>query len=317
MIGVPLVAALAAAAAFLTLGAGQAPAPQQQPPGPSLCPGASGVSPGHSSDRPASLPRSRSADRLIWSDEFDGTSGALPDPSRWLIETGGKGWGEGELQAYTDSPDNVSLTGDGQLEITARQERGAGGAAYTSARISTCGTFEFTGGRVEARLKLPRGQGLWPAFWTMGASGKWPQDGEIDILESINGMATIDANIHQPRADGSDWELAKSSPRAPSGTWADDYHVVAVDWTRDELTWSIDGNPFARTTRAETPADGFWVLDRKPQVIVLNLAVGGYPGRPNRSTAFPASLLVDYVRVYANDDTDVHTNLTGPTTARK
>lgn len=242
----------------------------------------------------------------LWSDEFDAAAGTPIDPSRWFVETGGLGWGVGELQAYTDSPTNVAYNGDGQLVITARREAGAGGAEFTSGRLSTCGAFEFNHGRVEARIQIPRGTGLWPAFWLVGADHPWPQHGEIDILEAVNEMAQIDFNTHQPQSDGTDWELSNSSPRHPSGTWSGDYHVFAVDWTTDAITWSVDGVDYATITRDDTPDDGSWVVDSAPQTIVLNMAVGGnYPGPPDADSPFPSEMKVDWVRVYANDDTRV------------
>lgn len=258
---------------------------------------------------PVSVDRDSAAP--IWADEFDDPAAAAVDPLRWLVETGGLGWGEGELQAYTDSPANVGVDG-GELVITARREPGAGGAAYTSARINTCGTFEFTNGRVEARIRLPKGQGLWPAFWLLGAQQPWPQYGEIDILESVNDMAVVDFNTHQPLSDGTDWEKSSSSPVHPSGSWANDYHVFAVDWTAGAVEWSVDGVTYARTTRSDTPEGGGWVLDDSPQVIVLNVAVGGYAGAPTADTSFPAQMRVDYVRVYANADSTVTRRLAGP-----
>lgn len=243
---------------------------------------------------------------LLWSDEFDGPAGATVDAERWFVHTGGLGWGDGELQAYTDLPTNVARDGAGNLLITARREPGAAGAEYTSGRISTCGALEFNHGRVEARIRVPSGQGLWPAFWLVGAEEPWPQHGEIDIMESVNDMRAVDFNAHQPLDDGGDWELALPAARLPGGTtWAGEFHVFAVDWTADELVWSVDGIELARTSRDDVPDGGRWVVDRSPQVVVLNLAVGGYPGAPDAGTPLPAAVQVDYVRIYANADTIV------------
>lgn len=242
----------------------------------------------------------------IWRDEFDGPAGSAVDPSRWHAETGGLGWGVGELQAYTDRTANAALDGDGGMVITARREPGAGGARYTSARLSTCGSLEFNHGRVEARIRMTSGQGLWPAFWLLGARTPWPEHGEIDIMEAVNDMTRVDFTTHQPYDDGTNWQRSISSPAHPSGSWAGGFHVFAVDWTADAIVWSVDGVEYATTTRADTPPDGRWVVDRSPQVVVLNLAVGGdYPGPPDAETPFPAEMTVDYVRVYANDDTRV------------
>ncbi|GAA2565976.1 glycoside hydrolase family 16 protein [Pseudonocardia hydrocarbonoxydans] len=282
------------------------PAPRSSP-GVSVCPTREQSVP--NTDEPVEVDRSDPA-VPIWSDEFDSPMGTPIDPARWWIETGGLGWGEEELQAYTDSRANVGYSGTGDLVITARREPGEGGARYTSARVSTCGTFEFTSGRVEARMRLPEGQGLWPAFWLLGARQPWPQYGEIDIMESINDMSVVEFNTHQPLPDGTDWEKSSASPVHPSGSWANDYHVFAVDWRADSLEWSVDGTVYARTTRSDTPAGGAWVIDESPQIIVLNLAVGGYPGAPDATTPFPAELRIDWVRVYANADTDVTRQLT-------
>lgn len=241
----------------------------------------------------------------LWSDEFDQPAGAALDRSKWAAMTGGLGWGEGELQAYTADPSNLSYNGAGQLVITAQRAAGAGGAEYTSARITTSGRLEFNHGRVEARIKIPRGTGLWPAFWLLGAQQPWPEHGEIDIFEGVNEMDRAQFNTHQPRSDGSDWEASHESPVAPGGTWAGDYHVYAVDWTTDKIVWSIDGVRYATSTRNLTPSDGKWVVDTAPQAIVLNLAVGGMAGKPDQSTTLPARMLVDYVRVYPNADTVV------------
>lgn len=289
-------AALAAAAVVALVGTTLAPAGG---PAVSVCP--AGVAGEESVPAPTQDPAAP-----VWADEFDGAADAPIDPTRWQVQTGGLGWGVGELQAYTDSPSNVSYSGEGELVLTARREPGAGGAEYTSARLSTCGTLEFTHGRVEARIALPRGQGLWPAFWLLGAQEPWPLHGEIDIVEAVNDMATADFNTHQPRPDGTDWERSASSAVHPSGSWAGEYHVFAVDWTSDALVWSVDGTEYATLSRADTPPDGAWVIDRSPQVVVLNLAVGGeYPGPPTANSPFPAEMRVDYVRVYENSDTQV------------
>lgn len=241
----------------------------------------------------------------VWSDEFDRPGGAALDGSKWEALTGGLGWGDGELQAYTADPSNLSYNGEGQLVIAAQRAAGAGGAQYTSARITTSGRLEFNHGRVEARIRIPRGTGLWPAFWLLGAQQPWPEHGEIDIFEGVNSMDRAQFNTHQPRSDGSDWDAPHETPVALGGTWADDYHVYAVDWTSDKIVWSIDDVRYATSTRNLTPSDGRWVVDTAPQAIVLNLAVGGMAGEPDDSTVLPARMLVDYVRVYPNADTVV------------
>jgi beta-glucanase (GH16 family) len=236
-----------------------------------------------------------------FADEFDGRSGTAPDPDKWVVETGGLGWGGGtELQAYTKNSANVSIDGQGHLAITAHRESGAGGADYTSARLSTSGRFAFLHGRAEARVKLPAGQGLWSAFWLVGDHGPWPDHGEIDVVEGLNDVDRVHFDTHQPSdSNPAGWQPWLTSPVAPSGSWSDAFHVYAVDWTDQTITWSIDGRTYATLDRKDTPSDGRWVLDRSPQIIVLNLAIGGWPGSPDDSTTFPATMLVDYVRVWS------------------
>jgi len=230
---------------------------------------------------------------LDWHDEFDG---ATLDASKWVAETGGHGWGNQELQYYTGRPENLRV-GGGNLVIEARREDYQG-SRYTSARIKTAGLVERMHGRYEARIKIPAGQGIWPAFWMLGAdigSSGWPRAGEIDIMEIIGKEPTlVHGTLHGPGYSG-----AKAHTRSlalEQGVLADDYHVYAVEWEPREIRWYRDGTLF-HTARPDT-VNGDWVFEH-PFFVLLNLAVGGaWPGNPDASTPFPRQMLVDYVRVY-------------------
>jgi len=242
---------------------------------------------------------------LAWSDEFDGPAGARVDPTRWVTETGGHGWGNNELEYYTDRAENASLSGDGHLIIHARREHfvGADGVAreYTSARLKTQGRFEQTYGRFEARLQVPRGQGLWPAFWMLGAdigSVGWPRCGEIDIMENIGKEpATAHGTIHGPGYSGGD--SIGGAYTLPGGqSLADGFHVFAVEWEPALIRFYVDGTLYQTRTPADLKAGQAWVFDH-PFFLLLNVAVGGsWPGNPDATTVFPQAMRVDYVRVY-------------------
>ena len=233
---------------------------------------------------------------LAWSDEFDGTR---LDRGKWLAETGGHGWGNAELQHYTDRPENVRVE-DGKLVIEARREA-HGGNAYTSARLKTAGLMEQMHGRFEARIKVPQGQGIWPAFWMLGADiGQvgWPRSGEIDIMENIGKEPDIvHGTVHGPGYSG---DKAFGAPSRPArGRYADDFHVFAVEWEAGEIRWYRDGIHY-HTARPDL-VKGEWVFER-PFFMLLNLAVGGHwPGNPDGTTVLPQRMLVDWVRVYRRD----------------
>ena len=235
---------------------------------------------------------------LTWSDEFDGAAGSAPNPASWNQETGAGGWGNNELQNYTSSRDNSALDGNGNLVITARQD---GNGGYTSARLTTAGKVEPTYGRVEARIKIPRGQGIWPAFWMLGGqidSGvPWPDSGEIDIMENVGFEPhMVHGTIHGPGySGGSGIGAAYTHPQGWS--FADDFHTFAVDRAPGRITWSVDGNVYQTRTTADTGGNP-WVFDQ-PFFMLLNVAVGGnWPGYPDGTTQFPQQMVVDYVRVY-------------------
>jgi beta-glucanase (GH16 family) len=236
---------------------------------------------------------------LTWSDEFDGPDGATVDPAHWSFDIGGRGWGNGELEYYTARTDNAYLDGN-MLVIKAQRERYEGNA-YTSARLKTQGKFSQAFGRFEARMKLPYGQGIWPAFWMLGDSlstAGWPAAGEIDMMENIGKQpSTVHATVHGPGYSGADGITGEFT--LPGGRrLSDDFHFFACEWEPQELRFYIDDRLYHTVTPADLPAGRKWVYDQ-PFFIILNLAVGGaWPGYPDSSTVFPQYLYVDYVRVY-------------------
>ncbi len=233
---------------------------------------------------------------LIWQDEFEGPAGQKPDSTRWTFDIG-TDWGNKQLEYDTDHPENVSLDGLGHLAITARQDSFAG-QPYTSGRIKTEGLFEPTYGRFEARIKMPLGQGMWPAFWLLGSSIRsvgWPQCGEIDIMEYRgHEPATIHTTVHGPGYSGSKGRGRRTEN--PEQPYNEDFHIFAVDWRPESIIWFVDGEQVFHLEPSDIK--GSWVFDH-PFYIILNLAVGGgWVGSPNTETNFPQTLLVDYVRVY-------------------
>ena len=239
--------------------------------------------------------------QLIWEDEFEGPAGQLPDEENWAFDLG-VDWGNAQLEYDTNRPENVSLDGNGRLAIVARRESYTGPKGtreYTSGRINTFGLFEPSGGRFEARIKLPRGRGLWPAFWMLGADFAtvgWPACGEIDILE-YRGQQTgiIIGSLHGPGYSGG----SAITGRIDTGLdLSADFHVYAVEWLEDRITWLLDGTPYQTFTRGNLPSGGRWVFDH-PFALILNVAVGGnFVGPPDASTPFPQTMLVDWVRAY-------------------
>jgi beta-glucanase (GH16 family) len=237
--------------------------------------------------------------KLVWSDEFDGAANAKLDPSRWVYETGGTGWGNNQLEFDTDRPENASTNGMGQLVITARKEAYMG-RQYTGARLKTQGKFEHGYGRYEARMQIPFGQGIWPAFWMLGkdiGSAGWPGCGEIDIMENVGKEPDlVHGTIHGPGYSGG--AGIGASNKVSSGKFADAYHVFAIEWEKDVIRWYVDGKLYQTRAPKDLPGGAKWVFDHD-FFILLNLAVGGqWPGNPDETTTFPQTLKVDYVRVY-------------------
>jgi beta-glucanase (GH16 family) len=250
---------------------------------------------------------------LVWSDEFTypGSGRGQPDSLVWTYDTGNSGFGNKELENYcawasTAAPcdaakPNASVGLDGNLHIVARQ---TSPGIYTSARLKSQGLFSFQYGRIEARINLPEGQGIWPAFWLLGnniTTIDWPACGELDVMEHIDGS--------NPQNQGFDWVqgsihgtgLNGGVQYHPAGFSAAGWHIYGMTWTKGQIQYYIDQPPNVYATFTPATQPGKWPFDDGPQFILLNLAVGGnWPGPPNATTAFPSELLVDYVRIYTN-----------------
>jgi beta-glucanase (GH16 family) len=234
--------------------------------------------------------------KLVLEENFD-LAGA-PNSTLWTnnIGTGNNGWGNDELQYYTNRTQNVRVE-DGLLKITAIKETYMG-AAYTSGRILTKGKFEQKYGRFEARIKMPWGKGLWPAFWMLGANSdtvSWPQCGEIDIMEFLGNKPTsIFGTVHGPGYSGGN-AISKTFV-LPNDRFDNDFHIFGIEWGENYINYYVDGYLYNQITPKDVP--GEWVFNQ-PFYIILNMAVGGnFPGNPNSETIFPQTMLVDYVRVY-------------------
>lgn len=241
---------------------------------------------------------------LTWSDEFNAADGSPIDSQKWTQVTGGNGWGNNELEYYTTSTRNTRQE-HGSLVIEAIREpyTGSDGVKrdYTSARLNTAGKFSQAYGRFEARIKMPRGKGIWPAFWLLGddiGTVHWPNCGEIDIVENLGSEPSIaHGTVHGPGYSG---EHGIGSPFTlpDSKRFSDDFHVFAIEWQSREIRFYVDQNLYATRRPSDLPAGTRWVYDH-PFYILLNLAVGGYwPGNPDSTSEFPQRMLVDYVRVY-------------------
>lgn len=244
--------------------------------------------------------------KLVWSDEFNGVDGSQPDLAKWDFDTGGNGWGNKELESYTSRLENVQQRG-GNLVITAIRERYTGldgmTRPYTSARLTTKGQFAQAYGRFEARMKLPLGKGIWPAFWMLGANNdvvRWPACGEIDMMENIGEPGRIYSTLHGPGYSGA---KGISEPyNLPAGEGVNtDFHVYAVEWEPERIRFYLDDRLIVERTPKDLPPETKWVYDH-PFFLILNVAVGGeWPGYPDETTMFPQSMLVDYVRVYRKE----------------
>ncbi|MFZ2112571.1 MAG: glycoside hydrolase family 16 protein [Solirubrobacteraceae bacterium] len=242
---------------------------------------------------------------LIWSEEFNGPVGSSPDTNVWNFDAGGKGWGNEELESYTSRTQNTSLDGKGDLDLTALAESYTGSDGitrhYTSARLQTLHKFQFQYGLAEARIQVPSGKGMWPAFWLLGSEGyasedSWPGCGEIDAMEVLGSEPNVvNGTLHGP------WPFA---PKGVGGTTSSPtplsagFHVYGVEWAPQHISFLLDGTVYKTITPADLPPGAPWPFDH-PFFLLLNLAVGGdWPGSPNASTQFPAHMLVDWVRVW-------------------
>ncbi len=253
-------------------------------------------------------PSTNGKESLVWSDEFNSaTPSSQPNPANWTYDTGATGWGNDELETYCAWASNVApcdaarpsayVGGDGYLHIEARAPPGG---AYTSARLKTQGLQRFRYGRIEARIKIPDGQGIWPAFWMLGDtidSVGWPACGEVDIMENVGKTPSIAyGSIHSPGAD-----LTKQDVLPNGEKLAADFHVYGVIWSPGRMQFYLDDptNIYATYTPADLRKDAIWPFDTGELFLILNLAVGGkWPGSPDATTRFPREMLVDYVRVY-------------------
>jgi beta-glucanase (GH16 family) len=245
-----------------------------------------------------------SARTLVWSDEFNSANGSSVDSTKWVLETGGGGWGNNELEYYTARPQNAYQQ-NGNLVIKVLEEKYAGldgiTRNYTSARLKTEGKFTQSYGRFEARIKIPGGQGIWPAFWMLGDDIDkvgWPDCGEIDIMENIGKEpAVVHGTIHGPGYSGGKGIGAAYSLPADQ-RFADDFHIFAVEWEPKAIRFYVDDHLYATRTPGNLPPGAKWVYDH-PFFLLLNVAVGGnWPGSPDTSSTYPQTMLVDYVRVY-------------------
>jgi beta-glucanase (GH16 family) len=244
--------------------------------------------------------------QLVWSDEFNGDAGAPPDPAKWTYDTGNNnGWGNRELENYTKDPANAHMDGKGNLVIHAEPVASAAAGApgsYTSARIKTQGLFAASpGGRVEARIKVPVGAGMWPAFWMLGNTfnnRNWPACGEIDIMESIGREPNKNhGSLHGPGYSGGK-PMTAIYTLPDDKKFGDDFHTFAIDWDATVVTFYVDDTAYETVHDTDIPAGTKWVYDQ-PFFLLLNVAVGGnFAGPVSPDTKFPQEMLVDYVRVY-------------------
>ncbi|KQO62397.1 glycoside hydrolase family 16 protein [Curtobacterium sp. Leaf261] len=259
-----------------------------------------GDDPARSSDGASSAPSgtagTQSADTER--DDFTGKAGTPPDASVWTAQTGAGGWGNEELQTYTR--DAVALDGKGHLAITAHIGGTASAPTYTSGRITTQGKYEFTNGTLSARIKLPDGPGLLPAFWLLGADvGQvgWPRAGEIDIVEAPHGTGSTSHNIHGPNRYLGSQDVPVSADVTHDPKLSEGFHVFSVTKTADSITMRIDGDVAAELDRATAPPTLDWVFDQ-PMNILFSLAIGGkWPGNPTSATPSTSRMLIDWIQL--------------------
>jgi beta-glucanase (GH16 family) len=239
------------------------------------------------------------ATRLVFSDEFNGAAGTRVDTGKWTLDPG---TGQNGEQEYYTPGDNAAMDGQGHLVMTARKEN-VGGRSYTSHRMNTGGKFTFQYGRAEARIKVPKGQGFWPAFWMMGAdflTGRpWPYNGEVDIMEVLGkDTFTSYSTLHAPMYNGGGG-YGGSYQAAGGADLSADFHTWAMEWDSKGIKYFLDNTQvFYASKETVENTRGIWIYDH-PFYLILNLAVGGdWPGPVDATTPFPSQMLVDYVRVY-------------------
>jgi len=242
---------------------------------------------------------------VVWHDDFDGPAGSGVDTSRWNFDTGGSGWGNQELEFYTSGTNNVAKDGAGHLVITARRQGGNscwyGTCQWTSGRIQTAGKFTQTYGHIEARIQVPQGSGLWPAFWMLGG-GNWPTDGEIDIMEVVGrDPNNLFGTLHGPGYSGGNGYGAARNNGTP---WWQAFHTYAIDWSPNQIIWRVDGSEFFRATPQSLQAakgNVSWVYNHG-FFIIMNLAVGGNFGQGTPNTLPNENrMVIDYVHVDTAD----------------
>lgn len=236
--------------------------------------------------------------KLKWNDEFNDSE---IDLAKWTYDIGAGGWGNGEGEFYTSRKENAR-TENGTLVIEARTEKYED-SYYTSARLKTQGLQDFQYGRIEAKIKVPKGKGLWPAFWllgssfnnTIGSGSNWPTCGEIDIMEYIGKEPDlILGTIHGPGYSGA---LGFTKWNRQDYEIADEFHTYAIEWEPGKITWFYDNQSYFTVNKSDI-GDREWVFDQ-PFFLIINLAVGGqFPGAVGLDTNFPAQLLIDYIRVF-------------------
>ena len=252
-----------------------------------------------------SLPALR-GHRLLWQDNFSGSAGSAPNPANWTYDVGGSGWGNDELECYTDNRTNSYLDGKGHLVIAARYDPGflcAGGVRddYTSARLTTKGLRTLRYGTIVMRAELPTGPGSWPAFWALGqdiGTAGWPASGEIDAAEVIGSEPrTVNGSIHARGWNGQPY--VRTSHVQSTTTLSGRFHTYGVTWTPTRITFTFDGHAYYSVTKADATASGNWPFQR-PFYLLLDVAVGGtWPGPPTSATRWPQRMVIDYVRAYS------------------
>jgi beta-glucanase (GH16 family) len=249
---------------------------------------------------PSPPPSPVHARRLVWSDEFNAPAGTLPKRANWSFQQGGQ-WGGGrELQCYTDRPANATHDGRGSFVITVRREPYAcfdnPDSQYTSARIRSADKREFRFGYIEARIKVPSGRGIWPAFWTVGNIGVWPDEGEFGIMEAAGSRpAALYQAVHGATLTGDHWQQRQVTT---GPVWSKHFHRYGVLWEPRKITFYVDGRATRVLSAAEIPAGAVWPFSSFAHYLILNVAVGGWAGSPGSGTTFPQAMRIDYVRVY-------------------
>jgi beta-glucanase (GH16 family) len=229
-----------------------------------------------------------------WSEDFDGPAGSKPDPKEFGYDLGAGGWGNRELENYTNSAENAYLDGKGHLVIRVIEKNGT----YTSARIKTQGRLTAQYGRIEARIKLPTGQGIWPAFWMLGDTfdgRNWPGAGEIDIMENRGGDPSISyGTVHGPGYSGGRG-ITATFRLSDGQKFSDDFHTFAIDWSPKKVTFLVDGKAYHTVTPDSLPPGTQWVFDQ-PFFMILNVAVGGnFGGNSDSTTHFPQEMVIDSI----------------------